>query len=269
MRSDERGSKYVNTGKDSVKRGDQNTAIIGPARLSAEEESEQTVDRGVSAANIINIPASASTKLGRFAPGYWYQPDGTGSAVNNAFPHSSGYAIPFMVYEASIIDAIGMVVSDGTAGGVTGPGDYYRTRIGIYSEVEGIPTNLVVQTAQFSYGDGTIPNGTLYKDTSIAATVLIPGRYWLVFRRSSNANLANPAYPRFRDGFTSGTVLKGPFTEANTIVTATPQSIGYSMDFVAGSTGPGVDFSMDPVLDFWTYVVNPTRYVPDMWVRGA
>ncbi len=207
-----------------------------------------------------------------FASGYWYQPDGTGSANLTAFSHGSGYAVPFFVYSNSIIDAIGIVVTDGTAGGVTSPGNYYRTRLGIYDEVAGVPTNLVAQTEQFSYGDGTIANNTFHILTLTPAATLIPGRYWLVFRRSSTANLANPAYVRFRDGATSGTPMKGPFT-ANRIVSGTPfanseDAIGWSMDFVAGSTGPGVDFQMDATLNFFAYAQGPSNAVPDMWIRG-
>ena len=259
---------------------DRSGIIFGPVNADVTVDvpelqvAAEQVRQEAGAATVTNVTTTTETTFnGSFASGYWYQPDGTGSATLAAFAHSSGYAVPFFVYQSTTIDAIGIVVTDGTAGGVANPGNYYRTRLGIYDEENGIPTNLIAQTSQFSYGDGTIPNNTLYKDTSIGQVTLAPGRYWLVFRRSSNANLANPAYVRFRDGATSGTPMKGPFQESR-IVAGTPYSnsedaIGYSLDFVAGSTGPGSDFTMDSVLNFWTYAQGPSSAVPDMWIRGA
>jgi hypothetical protein len=246
------------------------TIDVPELQIAAEQVRQEA---GATGTPIVPATTPTTTINAGFASGYWYQPDGTGSAVLNSFAHGSGYAVPFFVYQPTTIDAIGIVVSDGTAGGVTSPGNYYRTRLGIYDEENGIPTNLIAQTSQFTYGDGTIPNNTFYKNTSMGQVVLSPGRYWLVFRRSSNANLSGPAYVRFRDGAASGTPMKGPFPE-NRIASGSPyanaeDAIGWAMDFVAGSTGPGVDFTMDPILNFWTYATGPSSAVPDMWLRGA
>lgn len=243
------------------------TIDVPEIQVAAEQARQQA------AAGNKQVNVNVSTFSAALASGYWYQPDGTGSLNANAFAHGSGYAVPFFIYDTSQIDAIGIVVTDGTAGGVANPGNYYRTRLGIYAEYQGVPRFLVTQTAQFSYGDGSIPNNTFYIDNTIGQVLLTPGRYWLVFRRSSNANLGNPAYVRFRDGNASGTPMKGPFP-AGFVVSGSgyadpADAICWNLDFVAGSTGPGTDFEMDMDLDFWAYALGPSNYAPDMWIRGV
>jgi hypothetical protein len=250
---------------------DRNEFSLGPYRPDADMELGQIRQKAERAYAPDKAKVSESDAVDVFnnywTPGYWYQPDHIGINYSNYVAHSSGYALPFTVFTTTGVDAIAIFIADGTASGVPNPGDYYRTKLGIYAESNGVPELLLAETPQFSYGDGSIPNNTLAVFDLNNTPTLTPGRYWVVFKRSSSANLGNPASPRFRS---NGSPINGPFTQANIISTYPGAGSGGGIALAfTGSTGPGTDITMDPYLNYWSWFPLPAQFVPDIYLRAA
>lgn len=179
--------RYVNTDRDAVKRGDQNFAVIGPARLETEEEVQQQVDKGISSTVFNASVSGGKVTLGSFAPGYWHTSKYlSGSTVNGnygSFQHS-GLLYPIFIGQTSSVDALAIYVVSGLAGTDT---TKQAMRMGIYNEVNGLPYLLIAETNEFNPADGSIADNTFYVESLGATYELAPGRYWLARKRKYNA----------------------------------------------------------------------------------
>lgn len=260
--NDANDNKYVNTDPNGVKKGDQNKAVIGPARLSVEEETQQQIDKGINSSYIANINVSGTdTKLGRLAPTYYHTSEYFGSGTYQpVYGGTYGFMYPVFVGEASAIDGLAVFVEDGLTS-VTYQA-YYDTRLGIYDEVKGMPTNLLVETNEFNWGNGSITSNTLHVET-IPTTVLKAGRYWLAFKKKANA--PDTGCRLWGRNMTSGT---GPYTEA--MLVADGAGMGWEVPWNDGLSTP-TNFPI--VFDFndmkTGFTVVKADKVPEIFMRAA
>lgn len=178
-------SKYVDTDRDAVKRGDQNRAVIGPARLEDEEETQQQIDKGIAQASFTSTVLQGNISLGKLTPGYWHTSKYlTGDNKNPTYTsRDSGFLYPFLITETSTIDALAIYVVDGLALLDTAS---QAMRLGIYNEVDGLPFLLLMETDEFNPADGSIPDNTFHVEEFGAELELKPGRYWLARKRKYN-----------------------------------------------------------------------------------
>lgn len=178
--------KYVSTDPSGVKKGDQNKAVIGPARLQDEEEVQQQVDKGIAATQFSTNLAQGNVRLGQLTPDFWHTSKYLSGATANGvygFTHS-GLLYPFFVGQKSYIDALAIYVVDGLAGVDT---TKHAMRLGIYNELDGLPYLLLTETEEFNPADGSIADNTFHVEELGAVFTLNPGRYWLARKRKYNS----------------------------------------------------------------------------------
>lgn len=246
----------------NAKQQDQNKAAVGPTRVNVEEQVKQVLD---AKPTIDFTLPQTGLNYGTYAAGYWYTSEEVGKGTLNTFSHSAAYAFPITVRESSVIDAMGVCVTDNASGD---PNHYYA-RIGLYAEIEGVPVTKVAETSEFNYGDSSMTNVAFNTLTLAAPVVLVAGRYWLLFVRSSTSNLANPANIRWRSS--GGQAFIGPMRDSEIYASAATIN-GYTCVNPANPTGAGPapwSTVLPDTLDFWSIVVGPTTNTPEIWLRGA
>lgn len=112
----------------------------------------------------------------------WYSTNITNAALttNPFLSKDIIRAIPFIVSKTTTLDRIGMEITGaGTAGSVL--------RLGIYDDVNGVPTNLILDA-------GTIAADSATAQTIKISQVLTPGLYYLTFVHNSTATITVRAH---------------------------------------------------------------------------
>jgi hypothetical protein len=172
--------RYVNTDPNGVKRGDQNFAAIGPARLSSEEETQQQIDKGIPPANIVNIDLGTAVQspsiFGQFQPDYWYSSEHVESLLtlptnNRTYWYSFTVTVTATLAELRIETPIGSAAANA---GQPGNG----IQVALYASELGLPAVKLFESSL--YDMSSIPSGPLgYTDIPVDLT-LPGGKYWIV-----------------------------------------------------------------------------------------
>lgn len=250
---DPNDDKYVATTPNAVKKGDQNTAVIGPARVQDEEETQQQIDKGVAQASFTSSVLQGKVKLGQLAPDYWHTSKYlTGTTLNSTYTFTdSGLLYPILVTETSTIDAMAIYVVTGTA---TVFQNEQAMRLGIYNEVDGLPFLLLMETNEFNPANGSIPNNTFHIEEFGASLELRPGRYWLARRRKNNSIGASGTLARAH----GRTIHKTGFIVHSILSTnIASEDGGFYFNWADGTT------SLPAVFDINDYTAGHPPYVAD------
>jgi hypothetical protein len=259
--------RYVNTDPNGVKRGDQNFAAIGPARLSSEEETQQQIDKGIPPANIVNIDLGEVTQgasvFGEFHPSFWYTQQQLGTAVGDGVVNKF-YANSLLVTVENTLSNFNFYLyANGNQPAMVG-NPYVQIQFAVYSSLYGLPYVKLYESS--IYDLATISTGTY---TTVPVDILLPpGKYWIVIANGGGSPPAGtPPSLRTRQTMTFSTSYVGQATDDPTpTVTSTTISLTtliFSTLYQAGSLPETIDFTDSAVradcsgtTAFWDIYMN-------------
>jgi hypothetical protein len=275
----------------SEAKNDRNRVKLGPARSAIEykldrieedinDTERETAQEITNVTNTFNEQITIITEtlggFGGLGPGYWYTseyfgPVRDGGLTGNGWSAgNTGVMYPFGVIGPSLIDAFGVHVTDNVGTPNTTPppgGAYYTCRVGIYTDVDGFPGELMAVSNTFSYGDGSMTDDALNILTLASPVYLPAGRYWLMLRRSGNLNLPNPAYLMGRTVLSHSRV---GYTKSNLDTIANTSNFNYGSYSINFPTVVGGDPVLPSTFDPSSYTLTLLNVsCPEIWVRGA
>jgi len=137
---------------------------------------------GLASVSIDRKDISYFRKTGTTTYERWYSTNFTNAALttNPSLAKDVIRGIPFIVSKTTTLDRIGMEITGaGTAASVL--------RLGIYDDVNGVPTNLILDA-------GTIAADSATAQTIAISQVLTPGLYYLTFVHNSAATITVRAH---------------------------------------------------------------------------
>lgn len=187
---DRNTGRYVNTDSDAVKRGDQNFAVIGPARLSSEEETQQQIDKGIPPANIVNIDLGETgqtvSPYGEFYPGYYYGQQNTTGSVNNLTALNFYLNALFVAKECTLDElALRLVVAaDASYVGAS----QVQYQMAIYTSLHGLPYAKIYEGQVFDLA--ALASLSYMRDTPNLR--LPPGKYFIGAATGGGTPLSGP-----------------------------------------------------------------------------
>jgi hypothetical protein len=228
------------------------TIDVPELQIAAEQVRQEAGGSGsvVAAPELIEVPAYSPVA------GYWVTPDAYSSTIVTAEPvNDQGFAVPFDIDYTGTFSHAGLFILDGV-------GSVYNTRIGIYSNDDGLSGTLLGSTATFNYGDGTVANNTLREVPFTQQIALSPGRYWLVLRRDNGGPSADA---RFRWRQTNPSQSLYPLATINgpTAGIRAYQGSAWSIQFTQGGTTPVLPGSL--VAADFLYLLT----VPEIYLKTA
>jgi hypothetical protein len=173
-----------------VKRGDQNFAAIGPARLSSEEETQQQIDKGIPPANIVNIDlgeiGQTVSSYGEFYPGYYYSQQHIALGVSNSTALNFYLNALFIAKQCTLAElAIRLVnAADSSYVGAS----QVQFQMAIYTSLYGLPYAKIYEGQVFDMA--TLTTLSYMRDTP--NIVLPPGKYFVGAATGGGTPLSGP-----------------------------------------------------------------------------
>lgn len=267
--------RYVNTDRNAVKRGDQNFAVIGPARLSSEEETQQQIDKGIPPANIVNIDLGESgqtvNEYGEFHPNLWYTQQNIG--INVALDCPNDFIMNSLFASRDfVLNEFVFLLNFGGDASLIGSSQV-QFQIGLYTSLYGLPHVKIFESSVYDLA--TISSGT-----RIRVPITLPlsaGKYFVVAATGGGADL--PSIPQrpimYHRTNMSGTIFNPAGRAINSSNPSTSSGIGIS-EFTLGvdnSTlpSPYVAGAMPNIIDFTDSTVRSAflaySYFPDIYMN--
>lgn len=224
------------------KKRDQNIVVTGPARLTAEEEAYQQIDKKVAEMEVV-YSSSKSITYGDIPASFWSRPAAlTGSSSTGAL--SGKNYIPVILHADTTISKIGVTV---TILGSTTNNNY---QFAVFTDKNGFPDIAVYYSATINAGTVTLGFNTIDVDTKFKA-----GKYWFCFGRVSTGTVTAATWRR-RDYASSFEGWAG-FTES---AAPTSSSIGIY-------EGPGdIESPFDPTRINGVDMSLTSSNAPEIWV---